>query len=93
MVSFTETMASTSAAGVAPPSHQPPGMPALEPMDTSPAPTMQNLLATAGISRGHKPRTQPQMPVAPGLHQTRPRMPQQQVPTPGGQEAMQVMPY
>ena len=33
------------------------------------------------------------MPAAPGLHQMRPRMPQQQVPTPGGQEAMQATPY
>ena len=93
MVSSTETTASTSAAGVTPPSHLPPGMPALEPMDMLPAPTMENLLATAGVGRGHKPQTQLRMPAAPGLHQMRPRMPQQQVPTPGGQEAMQVMPY
>ena len=33
------------------------------------------------------------MPAAPGLCQMRPRMPQQQVPTPGGQEAMPAMPY
>ena len=59
MVSSTETTASTSAAGVTPPSHRPPGMPALEPMDMSLAPTMENLLATAGIGRGRKPRTQP----------------------------------
>ena len=93
MVSSTETTASTSAAGVAPPSHPPPGMPTLEAMDTLPAPTTENLLATAGVPRGHKPRTQPRMPAAPGLRQMRPRMPQQQVPTPGGQEAMQAMPY
>ena len=59
MVSSTETMASTSAAGVTPPSHLPPGMPAIEPMDTLPAPTMENLLTTAGVGRGHKPRTLP----------------------------------
>ena len=59
MVSSTETTASTSAAGVTPPSYLPPGMPALKPMDTSLAPTTENLLATAGVSRGHKPRTQP----------------------------------
>ena len=59
MVSSTETTASTSAAGVTPPSHLPPGMPAIKPMDTLPAPTMENLLATAGIGRGHKPRTLP----------------------------------
>ena len=62
-------------------------------MDTLPAPTMENLLATAGIGRGCKPRTPPQMPAAPGLHQMRPQTPQQQVPTPRGQEAMQAMPY
>ena len=33
------------------------------------------------------------MPAAPGLHQMRPRMPQQQAPTPGGQEATQATPY
>ena len=93
MVSSIETMASTSAAGVAPQSHPPPGMPALEAMDMLPAPTMENLLATAGVGQGHKPRTQLRTPTAPGLHRTRPRMPQQQVPTPRGQEATQVMPY
>ena len=33
------------------------------------------------------------MPAAPGLRQTRPRTPQQQAPTPGGQEVMQATPY
>ena len=93
MVSSTETTASTSAAGVTPPSYLPPGMPALEAMDMLPAPTMENLLATAGVGRGHKPQTQLRTPAAPGLCQTRPRMPQQQAPTPGGQEATQATPY
>ena len=93
MVSSTETTASTSAAGVTPPSHLPPGMPTIEPMDTLPAPTTENLLATADVGWGRKPRTLPRMPAALGLCQTRPRMPQQQVPTPGGQEAMQATPY
>ena len=93
LVSSTETTASTSAAGVTSSSHLLPGRPAIEPMDTLPAPTMENLLATAGISWGRKPRTPPRMPAAPGLCQTRPQMPQQQAPTPGGQEAMQAMPY
>ena len=57
MVSSTETTASTSAAGVTPPSYLPPGMPALEAMDTLPAPTKENLLATAGVSQGRKPQT------------------------------------
>ena len=93
MVSSTETTASTSAAGVAPPSHPPPGMPMLEPMDMMPALTTENLLATAGVDRGRRPRTQPQKPAAPGLCQMRPRAPQQQVPTPGGQEVRQAILY
>ena len=93
MVSSTETTASTSAAGATPLSHLPPGMPAIKPMDVLPAPTTENLLATAGVSRGHKPRTPPRMPAAPGLHQMRPQMPQQQAPTPGGQEVTQATPY
>ena len=93
MVFSTETTASTSAAGVTPPSHLPPGIPAIEPMDTLPAPTTENLLATAGVGWGRKPRTLPRMPAAPGLRQTRPWTPQQQVPTPGGQEATQATPY
>ena len=52
MVSSTETTASTSAAGVTPPSYPPPGMPPLEPMDTLLAPTSENLLGTAGVGRG-----------------------------------------
>ena len=93
MVSPTETTASTSAAGVTPPSHLPPRAPTIELMDTLPPLTTENLLATAGVSRGHKPQTPPRMPTTPGLRQTRPKMPQQQVPTPGRQEAMQATPY
>ena len=93
MVSSTETTASTSATGVTPLSHLLPRAPAIEPMDTLPPPTMENLLATAGISWGHKPQTPPRMPAAPGLHQTRPWMPQQPAPTPRGQEATQATPY
>ena len=54
MVSSTETTASTSAAGVTHPSYLPPGMPSLEAMDTLPAPTTENLLATAGVGRGSR---------------------------------------
>ena len=93
MVSSTETTASTSVAGVTPLSHLPPRAPAIEAMDMLPAPTTENLLATASISRGHKPRVLPPVPAAPGLRQTRPKMPQQQAPTPGRQEAMQATPY
>ena len=59
MVSSTETTASTSAIGVTPPSHLPPRVPAIEPMDTLPPPTMENLLATAGVGWGRKPQTPP----------------------------------
>ena len=93
MVSSTKITASTSATGVTPPSHLPPRAPAIKPMDTLLPPTMENLLATAGIGRGYKPQTPPRMPAVPGLHQMRPQMPQQQVPTPGGKEAMQATPY
>ena len=93
MVSSTETTASTSATGVTPPSHLLPKVPAIEPMDTLLPPTTENLLATAGVDQGHKPQTPLQMPAAPGLCQMRPRMPQLQVPTPGGQEATQATPY
>ena len=93
MVSSTETTASTSATGVTPPSHLLPRAPAIEPMDTLPPPTMVNLLATAGVGWGRKPQTPLRMPAATGLRQTRPRMPQQQAPTPGGQEAMQATPH
>ena len=59
MVSSTETTASTSAAGVTPPSHLPPRAPAIELMDMLPPLTMENLLATAGVSQGCKPQTLP----------------------------------
>ena len=93
MVSSTETTASTSTAGVTPPSHLPPGDPAVELMDTLPPLTTENLLATAGVGRGCKPQTPPHIPTAPGLRQMRPKMPQQQAPTPGRQEVMQATPY
>ena len=93
MVSSTETTASTSMAGVTPPSHLPPREPTIELMDTLPPLTTENLLATAGVGQGCKPQTLPRIPTAPGLHQTRPKMPQQQAPTPGRQEVTQATPY
>ena len=92
MVFSTETTASTSTAAVTPPSRLPPRDPAVELMDTLPPLTMENLLATAGVSRGRKPQTPSCIPTAPGLRQTRPKTPQQQAPTPGRQEAMQATP-
>ena len=93
MVSSTKTTASTSAVGVTRPSYPPPGIPPLEPMDTLPAPTMENLLATAGVSRGCKKQSQSGTPTTPGIRQTRPKVPQQLAPTPGRHEATQVTPY
>ena len=93
MVSSTETMTSTSVTGVTCPSYPPPGMPPLNTMDTLPAPTTENLLATAGVGRGGRTRTQPRTPTTPGICQTRPRAPQQQAPTPGRQEVTQATPY
>ena len=93
MVSSTETTASTSAAGVTPPSYLPPGIPPLKPMDMPPAPTSENLLATAGVGRHGRTRSQLRTPNASGIHQMRPRAPQQQVPTPKSQEMNQATPY
>ena len=93
MVSSTETTASTSTARMTPLSHLPPRDPAVELMDMLPPLTTENLLATAGIGWGRKPQTPPHTPTAPGLHQMRPKMPQQQAPTPGRQEATQATPY
>ena len=93
MVSSTETTASTSTAGVTPPSHSPPRDPAVELMDTLPPLTTENLLATAGVGQGRKTQTPPRIPTAPGLHQMRPKTPQQQAPTPGRQEVTQATPY
>ena len=93
MVSSTETMASTSMAGATPSSRLLPQDHIAEPMDTLPPLTMKNLLATAGIGWGCKPQTPLRMPTAPGLRQTRPQMPPQQAPNPGGQEVMLATPY
>ena len=93
MASSTETTASSSAAGVPPLRYPPPGLPPLEPMDMLLAPTLENLLATAGVGRGSRGQSQPSTPTAPGLCQLRPMAPQQQTPTPGRQETNQVTPY
>ena len=93
MASSTETTASSSVAGVTPPSCPRLGMPPLEPMDTLLAPTSENLLATAGVSRGGRTRSQPRTPTAPGIRQMRPTAPQQWVPIPKRQEMNQVTPY
>ena len=71
MASSTETTASSSVGGVPPSRYPPPGLPPADPapMDTLLAPTSENLLATASVSRGGRGLRQPQTPTAPGLHQ------------------------
>ena len=93
MTSSTETTASSSVAGVPLLRYPPPGLPPLEPMDTLPAPTSENLLATAGVGRGGRGQRQPSTPTAPGICQTRPMAPQQRTPTPRRQETNQATPY
>ena len=93
MVSSTKTTASTSAAGVTHLSYLPPGMPPLEAMDMLPAPTTENLLETAGVGRGTRPRSRLGTPTTPGIRQMRPRTPQQQAPTPRRQEVTQATLY
>ena len=68
MASSTKTTASSSVGGVPPLRYPPPGLPPVDPvpMDTLRAPTSENLLATASVSRGLR---QPWTPTAPGLHQ------------------------
>ena len=95
MASSTETMASSSVGVVPLPRYPPPGLPPVDPapMDTLLAPTSENLLASASVSRGGRGLRQPQTPTAPGLCQMRPTAPQQWMPTPGRQEAGQATPY
>ena len=70
MASSTKTMASSSVGGVPPLRYPPPGLPPVDlaPMDMLPAPTSENLLATAGVSKGGRGLRQPWTPTAPGLH-------------------------
>ena len=58
MASHTETTASSSVGGVPPLRHPPPGLPPRNqaPMDTLPAATAEDLLATAGVGRGGRGR-------------------------------------
>ena len=93
MVSSTETTASTSTAGATSSRHSLPRDPLGEPMDMSSPLTMENLLATAGVSRGRRPQVPPNRPTAPGLRQMRPQTPQQPASTTGEQETRQATPY
>ena len=93
MVSSTETTASTSTAGATSSSHSLPRDPLGEPMDTSSPLTTENLLATAGVGRGRRPRVPPNRPTAPGLRQTRPQTPQQPASTTGEQGTRLATPY
>ena len=93
MASSTETTASTLTVGVTPSRHQTSVLSLLEPMDTSPPLTTEQLLLTAGVGRSTRGWTLMQTPTAPGPHQPRPRMPHPQVPTPGRQGATAPTPY
>ena len=93
MASATKTKASASTGVASPPGYPALLMPQLEPMETSPPLTMEKLLSMAGVGRGGRGRTLPQTPTAPGLCQSRPRMPQPQVPAPGRQGATAQTPY
>ena len=88
MASSTETTASTSTVGATPSRPQTSALPPLEPMDTLPPPTMEELLMTAGVSRGTRGWTPLRTPTAPGPRQPGPRTPHPQVPTPGGRKPL-----
>ena len=99
MASPTKTTASSSVGGAPPLRYPPPGPTPGDPalMDMLPAPTSENLLATAGVGRGGReqrsPAAGPQTPTAPGPQQVPPPATQQQMPTPGRHEVGQVTPY
>ena len=66
-------------------------------MDMLPAPSTENLLATAGVGRSSRgkrsPATGPRTPTTPGPQQAPPLATQQQMPAPGRYEAGQAIPY
>ena len=96
MASPTETMASSSGGGVPPLRYPPPGLPPGDPapMDMLPAPTTENLLATASVGRGWRlPAAGPWTPTAPGPQQVPPLAIQQRMPISGRHEAGQATPY
>ena len=76
MASLPEAVTGSSASGVPPLRHPAPGLPPgnQAPMDTLPALTTEDLLATAGVGRGGRGRQSttagPQTPTAPGPQQT-----------------------
>ena len=99
MASSTKTTASSSGGGVPPLRYPPPGPTPgdLVPMGTLLAPTSENLLATASVSRGGRgqrlPAAGPQTPTAPGPRQVPPPATQQWMPAPGRHEMGQTTPY
>ena len=96
MASIPEATASSPADGVPPQRCPPPGLPPPQqiPMDTLPALSTENLLATAGVGRGKRsPATGPRMPTTPGPRQALPTSASPQMPAPGRQEAGAVTPY
>ena len=96
MASPTTTMASSPVGRVPPLGYPPPGPPPGDPalMDTLPAPSTGNLLATASVGRGlRSPAVGPRTPTAPGPHQVQPSAIQQQMPASGRHEAGHATPY
>ena len=99
MASLPKAAASSSASGVPLPRYSQPGLPPRKqaPMDTLPAPSTENLLATAGVGRGGRgrrsPVTGPRTPTVPGPQQAPPLATQQRMSAPGRQEAGQATPY
>ena len=99
MASLSEAVASSSAGGVPPLKYPPPGPPPRNqvPMDTIPAPSTKNLLATVGVGRGGRgkrsPVTGPRIPTTLGPRQAPPSAAQQWMPAPGRQEVGQATPY
>ena len=92
----TMAMASSPVGRLPPLGYPPPGPPLGDPalMDTLPAPSTGDLLATAGVGRRLRlPEVGPQTPTAPGLHQVQPSAIQQRIPTSGRHEAGQATPY
>ena len=96
MASPTMTMASSPVGGVPPLGYPPPGPPPGDPalMDTLPAPSTGDLLATASVGRGLRLHAVgPQTPTAPGPRQVQPSAIQQRIPASGRHEAGQATPY
>ena len=101
MASSMITTASTSMRGASSTAGPPPGFPVRgtpSPMDVSPASQRYNLLAQAGVGRGHRLQptlgsARPRAPGATSLHQEQPSALHQQAAASGSHKATQATPY